>query len=155
MYERVICLLTIEKLQKDMMAAMKAGDPLRKSALSTAVSEVKKAAIDKMCKDNITEDLIISVIRKEIKILDEQLETCTVGRPDARREFETKKAVLSEYVPQLITNKDIIKDMICQHTSGIEHIKSNKGLVMKSIMPHFRGKVDMKITQEVVDSILV
>lgn len=148
-------MLTIDKLQKDMMAAMKAGDTLRKSALSTAVSEVKKAAIDKMCKDNITEDLIINVIRKEIKILDEQIETCTAGRPEARREFETKKAVLSEYVPQLIADHAEIHKMICTLCEGIEFKKSNKGLVMKAIMPQFRGKVDMKAAQEVVDSLLV
>ena len=148
-------MLTIDKLQKDMMAAMKAGDALRKSALSTAVSEVKKAAIDKMCKDNITEDLIISVIRKEIKILDEQIETCTTGRPEARREFETKKAVLSEYVPQLITDRAEIHKMICALCEGIEFKKSTKGLVMKAIIPQFRGKVDMKAAQEVVDSLLV
>ena len=148
-------MLTIERLQTDMMAAMKAGDVLRKSALSTAVSEVKKAAIDKMCKDNITEDLIISVLRKEIKILDEQIETCTAGRPKARSEFETKKAVLSEYVPQLITDRDQIRTMICTLCEGIDFKKSNKGMVMKTIMPQFRGKVDMKVTQEVVDSLLV
>ena len=148
-------MLTIERLQKDMMAAMKAGDVLRKSALSTAVSEVKKAAIDKRCKDNITEDLIISVIRKEIKIIDEQIETCTAGRPDARREFETKKAVLSEYVPQLITDRTEIHNMVSELCEGIEFKKSNKGQIMKTIMPQFRGKVDMKAAQEVIDSLLI
>lgn len=148
-------MLTIEMLQKDMMAAMKAGDTIRKSALSSAVSEVKKAAIDKKCKDNITEDLIISVLRKEIKVIDEQIETCTTGRPDLKQNFEAKKAVLNEYVPTLITDKDEIQGLVYQLIDSIELKKSNKGLVMKAIMPQFRGKVDMKAAQEVIDALLV
>lgn len=148
-------MLTIEKLQKDMMSAMKAGDVTRKAALSSAISEIKKAAIDNRCKDNITEDLIITVLRKEIKVLNEQIETCTAGKPELREEFETKKAVLNGYVPQLIINKDDIQGMIYQLIGDIEPKKSNKGLIMKTIMPQFKGKVDMKAAQEVVDAILV
>ena len=148
-------MLTVEMLQKDMMSAMKAGDTLRKSILSTAVSEVKKAAIDRCCKDNITEDLIISVIRKEIKVIDEQIETCTIGRPELRHDFEVKKAVLNEYVPQLITDPGIIHDMVLQLCSGVELIKANKGLVMRTIAPQFKGKVDMRVAQEVISKLLV
>ena len=38
--------MTIEQLQKDMMAAMKAHDKERKDAISSLVSAVKKNAID-------------------------------------------------------------------------------------------------------------
>lgn len=147
-------MLTIEKLQKDMMAAMKAGDIIRKAALSSAVSEVKKAAIDKRCKDNITEELIITALRKEIKVLNEQIETCTAGKPEFRQELELKKAVLNEYVPQLITDENTIREMIMQACCEIELIKANKGLVMKTIAPLFKGKVDMKIAQEVINNLL-
>ena len=147
-------MLTVEKLQKDMMAAMKSGDILKKAALSSAIAEIKKAAIDKKCKDNITEDLSITVLRKEIKVIDEQIETCTTGRPDLKQEFETKKAVLNEYVPQLITDKDAIKSMILLLCVDIEFKKANKGLLMKTIAPEFKGKVDMKIAQEVINTLL-
>ena len=147
-------MLTIETLQKDMMAAVKARDTIRKSALSNAVSEVKKAAIDKNCRDNISEELIISVLRKEIKVLNEQIETCPLGKSALRTEFEAKKAVLNEYVPELITDKTTVQSMIYQLIDGIELKKSNKGLVMKTVMPSFKGKVDMKIAQEVVNTLL-
>ena len=145
-------MLTIDKIQKDMMAAMKAGDVIRKAALSSALSEVKKAAIDKNCRDNITEDLIINALRKEIKVLNEQIETCTVGKPELREEFETRRAVLEEYVPQLVTDKETIHKMILQLCEGIELTKPNKGLIMKTIAPQFKGKVDMKVVQEVIDN---
>lgn len=43
--------MTIEQLQKDMMAAMKAHDKERKDAISSLVSAVKKNAIDAGCRD--------------------------------------------------------------------------------------------------------
>lgn len=147
-------MLTIEMLQKDMVAAMKAGDTLRKAALSNAISEVKKAAIDKNCRDSITEDLIISVLRKEIKVLNEQIETCTAGKPELKKEFETKKAVLNEYVPQLITDTEIINNMVIQLCESIEFTKANKGLIMKTIAPQFKGKVDMRVAQDVISKLI-
>ena len=40
-------------LQKDMVAAMKAKDKVRKEAISSLVSAVKKVAIDEGCRDDI------------------------------------------------------------------------------------------------------
>ena len=40
--------MQFEQLQKDMIAAMKARDKVRKDAISTLVSAAKKAAIDEI-----------------------------------------------------------------------------------------------------------
>ena len=45
--------MQMEQLQKDMIAAMKARDKVRKDAISSLVSAAKKAAIDEGCRDNI------------------------------------------------------------------------------------------------------
>ena len=59
--------MTFEKLQQDMIAAMKARDADRKEVLSNLVSAAKKAAIDKQCRDNITEEIVDAAILKELK----------------------------------------------------------------------------------------
>ena len=61
--------MTIDRLQQDMYAAMKAHDTAKKDVLSSIIANVKKAAIDKRCKDAITEQLVDEVILKEKKIL--------------------------------------------------------------------------------------
>ena len=38
--------------------------------------------------------------------------------------------------------------------AGIEPLKSNKGAVMKTVMPIFKGKADMKIVNQVIGEIL-
>ena len=59
--------MQFEQLQKDMIAAMKARDKVRKDAISALVSAAKKVAIDEGCRDNISEEIVDRVILKEIK----------------------------------------------------------------------------------------
>ena len=59
--------MQFETLQKDMVAAMKARDKARKDAISSLVSDVKKAAIDAGTRDNIADDLVDQVILKSLK----------------------------------------------------------------------------------------
>ena len=56
--------MTLEKLQAEMIAAMKSKNKLRKETISSMVQAVKKFSIDNMCKDNITEEQIDAVILK-------------------------------------------------------------------------------------------
>ena len=44
--------MTLEILQKEMIAAMKSKDGFRKDTISSLIAAVKKVAIDKGCRDN-------------------------------------------------------------------------------------------------------
>ena len=72
--------MQFEQLQKDMIAAMKARDKVRKDAISALVSAAKKVAIDEGCRDNISEEIVDRVILKEIKSVKEQIDTCPAER---------------------------------------------------------------------------
>ena len=50
--------MTLETLQKEMVKAMKEKEKVRKAVFSNLVAAVKKTAIDKKCKDNISEELV-------------------------------------------------------------------------------------------------
>lgn len=71
--------MTIEKLRNDMVMALKSGDKFRKQVLSSMVEAVLNAAIDKKCKDNITEDLVNEVLKKQQKNLQEMVNDCPPG----------------------------------------------------------------------------
>ena len=57
--------MDMKTLQKDMVAAMKAKDKVRKDAISSLISAVKKVAIDEGCRDNIPDDMVDRVILKK------------------------------------------------------------------------------------------
>ena len=141
-------MITIESLQKEMIAALKEKDVLRKDTLSSVIAAVKKVAIDKGCRDAITEDLIIECIRKEIKTLQEQVDTCPVDRVELLEEFRWKKDFLSQYVPQLVSDPVEISKMITEILRDITIV--DKGQVMKFVMPQLKGKVDMKVANKVI-----
>ena len=71
-------------------------------------------------------------------------------------EYGSKAAILNEYVPKLLDNPKEIKAMVENQLAiaGIEPLKSNKGAVMKTVMPIFKGKADMKIVNQVIGEIL-
>ena len=99
--------MTLEKLQKDMIAAMKARDKERKDSISSLVSAVKKVGIDNGCRDNIPEDIVDSVILKEIKSVKEQIDTCPADRTDLLEQYKARYDVFNEYAPKLMSAEEV------------------------------------------------
>ncbi len=99
--------MTLEKLQKDMIAAMKARDKERKDSISSLVSAVKKVGIDNGCRDNIPEDIVDSVILKEIKSVKEQIDTCPADRTDLLEQYKARYDVFNEYAPKLLSEEQM------------------------------------------------
>ena len=86
--------MTLEKLQAEMIAAMKSKNKLRKETISSIVQAVKKFGIDNMCKDNITEEQINAVILKEKKTMQEMIDTCPEDREDLSRDYKSKMMII-------------------------------------------------------------
>lgn len=148
--------MTLKKLQDEMILAMKNKDKLRKSVLSGLVDAVKKAAIDKNCRDNITEELVDEVLLKYKKTVQEQIDTCPADRVETLEEYKAQMTVVAEFAPTLITDEDEIKKLIEEYADGakIGLYKDNKGTIMKIISRNLRGKVDMSIVNKVVGGML-
>jgi hypothetical protein len=64
----------LERLQKEMVKALKEGNKFRKLTLSTLISAVKKAGIDAGCRENIPDEMVIQVLKKEKKNLVDTVE---------------------------------------------------------------------------------
>ena len=94
--------MTIETLQKDMIAAMKAKDKPRKEAISSLIAAVKKVAIDEGCRDDIKEELVDQVLLKELKTAKEQVDICPADRKDLKEEYEVRLRVIEEYAQILM-----------------------------------------------------
>ena len=140
--------MEFEKLQKDMIAAMKAKDKARKDSISSLISAVKKVAIDEGVRDNITEDIVDRVILKEIKSVKEQIDSCPESRTDLLEEYKARYDVISEYAPRLLSEEEI-KAILLDKFADVVATK-NKGQIMKVAMPELKGKADGKVINQVV-----
>ena len=144
--------MILETLQKEMIAAMKAKNKLRKDAISSLIGAIKKAAIDEKCRDNISDELANKVILKEKKTMQDMIDTCPAEREDLLNEYEHKMAVILEFVPKMMS-EDEIKETIIDILSN-ESIDKNVGAIMKVVMPKLKGKADGKLINKVVSDII-
>lgn len=136
------------KLQKDMVAAMKARDKVRKDAISSVISAVKKVAIDEGCRDNIEDALVDRVILKELKSVKEQIDTCPADRTDLLEEYQARYDIFMEYAPQMMSAEEVEK-FITEKFADVVAGK-NKGMIMKNVMPELKGKADGSVINQVV-----
>ena len=96
-----------ENLQKDMIAAMKAKEKLKKETISSLISAVKKAGIDSGDRENIPEELVNQTILKEVKTLQEQVDTCPAEREDLKEEYTQRLAIAKAYAPTLLSAEEV------------------------------------------------
>lgn len=140
--------MEFEKLQKDMVAAMKARDKVRKEAISSVISAVKKAAIDEGCRDDIKAEFVDKVILKELKSVKEQIDTCPAERAELREEYQARYDIINEYAPKLMSAEEV---KACLQEKFADVLATgNKGQIMKAVMSELKGKADGKVINQVV-----
>ena len=140
--------MNLETLQKDMIAAMKAKDKVRKDTISALISAVKKAGIDNGDRENIPEELVNQTILKEVKTLQEQVDTCPAERADLKEEYTTRLEIAKTYAPSLLSAEEV-KEILLKDFAEVIASK-NKGQIMKAVMPSLKGKADGKVINQVV-----
>ena len=122
-----------ELIKNEMIKALKAHDKETKESLSMLLQALQKAAKDK--RTDLTEAEENAVILKEIKQVQETIESCPVERTDIMGFMLTRKNLYEQFAPKQMTKKD-------------------KGKIMKNLMPKVKGKADGKDVNFVVDDIL-
>lgn len=140
--------MEMETLQKEMIAAMKARDKVRKDAISSLVSAAKKVAIDEGCRDDIKEELVNRVILKEMKTVKEQIDSCPDSRADLKEEYQARYDIFAEFAPQMLSAEEVEAIILDKFAEVVA--SKNKGMIMKNVMPELKGKADGKVINEVV-----
>jgi uncharacterized protein YqeY len=148
--------MTLNKLQSELIQARKNRDKDRTLVLSDIVGSVQKAAIDKNCRDNITESLVDEVLLKYKKTVQEMIDTCPAECTEYLEKYNQKMAIVSEFAPTIITNELEIELAVRRLIldNNIEPIKSNRGAIMKLVAANLKGKADMGIVSKVVGGML-
>lgn len=143
----------IDVVRKAMVEAMKAKDKARKDSLSMLLSALKNAEIDK--REPLTEEEN-AIVKKEIKQTKETMETAPADREDIKSEAAARLAVYEEFAPA-----DLTEEQIRQVIAGVlaelgieEPKKSDKGAIMKILMPKVKGKADGKAVNEILAGML-
>ena len=145
--------MTLEKLQSEMIQAMKNGNKFRKGVLADLIGNIKTAAINKNCRDNITEAFVDEVLLKCKKTAQEMIDTCPADREYTLAEYKQKFDIINEIVKQMMSEEEVRKAVYAIISStDIQQI--GKGAIMKAVMPKLKGKADGKLINKVVSEIV-
>ena len=144
--------MNLKTIENDMKTAWKSGNMEKKKVLSGLVGAIKKAAIDGGCRDNVPDELVDKTILKELKTVNEQIDTCPSDRTELIEKYTFAKNVISEYAPKMMSF-DEVKAYISEKFADLIATK-NKGLIMKSVMSDIRGKADGKDINRAVSELI-
>ncbi|MCI8752289.1 MAG: GatB/YqeY domain-containing protein [Lachnospiraceae bacterium] len=144
----------IDVVRGEMMAAMKAKDKERKNVLSSLLTALKNAQIDK--REELTEAEEDQVVLKLIKQSKETLEMTPADRQDIIDECNYTIKVLEEYAPEMMDENKIkeVIDGVLKELSIDKPSASDKGKIMKVLMPKVKGKADGGLVNKILSGML-
>lgn len=143
--------MIFEQLQSALIQAIKEKNRIKKEVIADMIACAKNMAIEKKCKDNITEEITDAAILKSKKICQEQIDTCPTNRPDLLEGFQLCMTYIDELAPKMMSEDEVrqsVKDIL----AGVD--MTNKGAAMKLVMPVLKGKADGKMINNIVMEVL-
>lgn len=128
---------------------MRGGDTLRRDVLRMATSAAYN--VEKRNGHPLTEDELLAVLSREVKTRRESVEAFRRGgREDLATKEEAEIAILSEYLPQALTESEIA-DLIREALAATGAASArDMGKVMGWLAPRTRGRADGKRVSELV-----
>jgi len=140
----------IDKIRDDMKAAMKDGKKAAVRALRMLLTAIKNKQIE-LGKEPSEQD-IVALVQKAVKSRRESIEQFRKGnRNDLAEQEEEELAVLEQYLPKQLSEEEIreLVDKVIAEEGAVD--KRDFGKVMKRIMTEYRGQVDGKVVQQIVN----
>lgn len=139
----------VEKLNKDMIEAMKAGEKERLTVIRMVKAALKQEEIDH--KKEVNDDLLIDVVNHQIKMRKDSItEFEKGGRQDLIDATQKEIDILMAYLPEQLSHEEVIKiiDEIFEEIKP-ESMK-DMGKVMGPAQAKLKGKADMKEVSTII-----
>jgi uncharacterized protein YqeY len=145
----------LERIQKDMVAAMKSKDEARLSAIRMIKTALKKVEIDSM--KPLDEPTEMQVLNSLIKQRTESAEMFRKGgRPELAEREEAERTLIESYMPGPATPEEIEAAITAALAETQATAAKQMGVVMKAAQARLAGKrVDGKALSEKVRARLV
>jgi uncharacterized protein YqeY len=143
-----------EDLQAELKQAIRSGDHLRRDTIRMVLAAIKLAEVEK--RGSLDQNAILSVFQKEVKVQQEAIEDAQkAGREDLINTMNAKLKILETYLPEPLSEdevrhlaQDVIEEINAQTPQDM-------GNVMKALMPRVQGRIDGKIVNQIVRSLLL
>ena len=136
--------MTLEQFKKEKINAFKLGDKDAVAAYNVIITKIMNLTIEARSKGQTVSEAEIDVLLKkaEKELIEEKEGFEKAGRLDNVKSLENQIAVISKYLPKLMSEEQIIEVI-----NGLED-KSIPN-VMKHFKINYQGKADMKMVSDI------
>ena len=131
-------------LRTALNAARKAQDKERTLVLGTILANLKNREIE--LRRPASDDEVVDVLRKGIKIRREEIEQYSATRPELAANEASQIKVLEEFLPPTADPEEIRAAVRQAIAGGAKDI----GKVMAQVLPKYKGKADGKLINQIV-----
>lgn len=138
-----------ERILEDLKAMMKAQDKEQLSVIRMVKGAIQNEELNK--KRELSDEEVIDVISKQIKTRKESIQEFLKGnRSDLVEKTEKEIVILEKYMPEQLTEAEIIKIV----NDAVAQVKptamSDMGKIMAIVTPKVKGKADMSFVSKLV-----
>ena len=143
----------LKNITDEMYLSMKSGDKEKANTLRTLISKLKDQQI-KLRKD-ISDEEALKIIKTLVKQRNESAEIYSkAGREELAQKENFEISILNNYLPKLMSEEDVLSliKKIVNETNAKD--LSDIGKVMPLVMQRGEGKVDGKIANSILRSLL-
>lgn len=130
-----------EQIQKDRIAALKAGDSERKAVLDYILGELQKAEKAPSAKA----DYATGVIKAYVKSLKDFIDQHGTARPDEAARYQKEIDVLMAYLPQQVSDEQVRAEVQAIMKAGV----TAKGLIMAELKKRHGAALDGRRAAEI------
>jgi uncharacterized protein YqeY len=108
-----------------------------------------------MPQDALSDDEALAVIRRAVKQRKDSIgQFVSGGRPELAEDEKAELAVLETYLPQMMSEEDVMAFAKIKMAEAGEIDKSKAGMFVGTLMKELKGKADGDVVKKVVDSLL-
>lgn len=150
--------MLVDDIRSEMVAAMKAREEIKLRVLRGIIAAFTNELVAQKKKpdEKLSDDDAMVVIKRAVKQRLDSIEQFSKGgRNDLAETEKEELAVLSVYLPEMMSKKEIQKIAEAKKQElGVDN-KSKMGMLMGAVMSELKGKADGNDVKEVIDSLFV
>ena len=141
----------LEKLDKDMIEAMKNKEQVRLTVIREIKGNMKLANIDQ--KKEINEELLVEVVSKAVKTRKESIREFEKGnRQDLIDKTNEELEILNKYLPEQLSSEEVNKIIDEAFNEVNPTGMKDMGKIMGIVNPKLKGKTDMSEVSSIIKS---
>lgn len=142
-----------EQLNEDMKQAMKAGDKFRLQTIRMVRASLKNQEIE--LRRPLDENETLNILSRELKQRRDSLQDFERGgREDLVSNVKAEIEIISEYLPQQLTEEEIKAIVVQTMQETGASSKADLGKLMGALMPKVKGIADGKLVNAIVQQSL-